>query len=111
MIAGYILLQTEGDGQGGFDPTMMIFVFAFLGIMYFFMLRPQQKRAKEQKAFMADLAKGQRVVTNGGIHGRIVKVDEDSFLVEVDQNMKLRLEKSAISMELTKERFGAGDDA
>ena len=89
---------------------MMIFVFAFLGIMYFFMLRPQQKRAKEQKAFMEAIGKGQRVVTNGGIHGRIVKVDEDSFLVEVDQNMKLRLEKSAISLDLTKERFGTGDD-
>ncbi len=70
--------------------------------MYFFMIRPQTKKAKEQKNFIAEVKKGDKVVTAGGIHGKVAKVNDDTFLIEVDGGTKLKVEKSVISLEFTK---------
>ena len=76
-------------------------------IFYFFMIRPQQKKAKTAKKFREALQKGTRVVTIGGMHGKVVEVDDKTVLLDVDTNVKLRFEKSAIamdsSMQLTEE--------
>lgn len=90
-----------GGEQGG-DPIFFIMMGLLFVVMYFFMIRPQQKKAKEQKNFLAELKKGDKIVTAGGIHGRILKVDDDSFLIEVDTNTKLRIDKSVISLDFTK---------
>ena len=69
-------------------------------VMYFFMIRPQQRRAAEAKKFRASLAKGANVVTIGGLHGRVVDVNEDTVTVEVDKGVRLRFDRSAIAREV-----------
>ncbi|MES2591831.1 MAG: preprotein translocase subunit YajC [Bacteroidota bacterium] len=93
-----ILLMTGGGQAGGgiaqFIPLVLIIV-----VFYFFMIRPQMKKAKDQKKFRENIAKGDKIVTIGGIHGRIVDVQETTFLIEVEGGHKLKIEKSAISMD------------
>lgn len=95
------LLQsnTSSPGFGGFQ-------FIFLGLMivvfWLFFIRPQAKRAKNQKKFIEDLNKGDKVVTIAGIHGTINKVNEDGTLnIEVSPGTYIKMEKSAISMDWT----------
>jgi preprotein translocase subunit YajC len=97
MIAT-ILLQAAG---GGFDYRTMITFGLIAVVFYFFMIRPQVKKQKDQKKYVNELKKGDRVVTTAGIHGRIIDVAETTFLVEVD-NGKIRFDKSAISLEASK---------
>lgn len=95
MIAT-ILLQATGFG------TQQIIMFGLIAVVfYFFMIRPQVKKSKDQKKYVNELKKGDRVVTTAGIHGRIIEVAEATFLVEVD-NGKIRFDKSAISLEASK---------
>jgi len=90
------------------DPIIIVFYGALLVVIWLFFIRPQTKKAKEQAAFVTQIEKGARVVTTGGIHGKILKVDENgSVLLEVDNNVKIRIEKSGISMEMTKVAYGA----
>jgi preprotein translocase subunit YajC len=92
-----ILLQAAG----GFG-SQQIIVFGLIAVVfYFFMIRPQVKKQKDQKKYVNELKKGDRVVTTAGIHGRIIEVAEATFLVEVD-NGKIRFDKSAISLEASK---------
>lgn len=105
MLPEVLLLMggnPQGGGAGGFDASFFLMMGALFLVMYFFMIRPQQKKAKDQKKFIEELKKGDKVVTIGGIHGKIVKVDEDSLLVEVDTNTKMRFDKASVSMESTK---------
>jgi len=78
---------------------MMVLMF---GILYFFMIRPQQKKAKDQKKFAEEIKKGDYVVTIGGLHGRIAEVEDDTIIVEVERGMRIKFSKSAVSMESTK---------
>jgi preprotein translocase subunit YajC len=68
-------------------------------VFYFFMIRPQQKKAKDAKKFREALQKGTKVVTIGGLHGRISEVNDTTVLLEVDGNVRIRFEKSAIAMD------------
>lgn len=70
-------------------------------VFYFFMIRPQQKKAKDARKFRESLQKGSKVVTIGGLHGKVLEIDEKTVLLEVDSNVKLRFEKSAIAMDNT----------
>ena len=91
-----ILLQAgDGGSAGGGYSTIVL----FLGIMvvfYFFMIRPQQKRQKEERLFRESLTKGDKVMTIGGVYGRVVSLDETTALVEVDENVKIRFDKTAL---------------
>jgi preprotein translocase subunit YajC len=71
-------------------------------VFYFFMIRPQVKKQKDQKKYVEELKKGDRVITTAGIHGKIVDVAETTFLVETEGGHKIRFEKSAISLESSK---------
>ncbi len=93
-----ILLQAQ-QGSGW---TSMIFMLAIVVVFYFFMIRPQQKKAKDQKKFTEEVNKGDIVVTVGGIHGRIAEVETDTIILEVEKGGRIKLSKSAISMESTK---------
>lgn len=86
-----ILLLAEG-----FDPISIIFWVAIIGIFYFFMIRPQTKKAKEARKFRESLTKGTKVVTIGGIHGKVVDVQGNVVVLDTG-GAKLRVEKSAIS--------------
>ena len=95
-----ILLQAAQ--QPGFDYSSLI-LFAAMGLVfYFFMIRPQQKKQKEQKKFRDELKKGDLVVTIGGLHGRVYSVEGETVTLDVDKGIKLVFEKSSISQEATK---------
>lgn len=96
-----ILLQAA-DGQGGLIGNLIL-IGGIALIFYFFMIRPQQKRQKDQKNFIESVKKGDMVVTVGGIHGKIVNVEQDTFILEVDRGAKIKLEKSSISLESSKQ--------
>lgn len=92
-----IFLQAQGGGM-----MNMIFLVAIIIVFYFFMIRPQVKKQKQEKEFRDSLEKGRKIVTIGGIHGRILEVSDRTFLVEIDNNVKVRLEKTAVSADATK---------
>jgi preprotein translocase subunit YajC len=93
-----ILLQAGGLGNlSSFVPLVLIIV-----VFYFFMIRPQVKKQKDQKKYVEELKKGDRVITTAGIHGKIVDVADTTFLVETEGGHKIRFEKSAISLESSK---------
>jgi preprotein translocase subunit YajC len=79
-------------GIGFFIPFIFIFV-----IMYFVLFRPQKKRQQEQQRLISGLKTGDRVVTNAGIHGLIANVKETTVIVKVADNVKIEMEKSAIT--------------
>ena len=93
-----ILLQAQKDG----GMMSIVFLVAIVVVFYFFMIRPQMRKQKAEQTFRSTLEKGAKIVTIGGIHGRIIEVTDKTFLVEVDNNVKLRIEKTAISAEATK---------
>lgn len=98
MQISTILLMAGGD-EGGWGTILFLWVPIIL-VFYFFMIRPQAKKAKETKKFREGLEKGQRVVTIGGIHGKILEVNDTNVLVDTGGG-KLRVEKSAISADST----------
>lgn len=75
---------------------------AIIGIFYFFMIRPQQKKSKDQKKFVEEVKKGDLVVTIGGAHGRVAEIENDTFILEFERGARIRFSKSAISMDNTK---------
>jgi preprotein translocase subunit YajC len=96
----YLMVGQNGPGGGGG------FQFVFLGLMilvfWLFMIRPQAKKAKLQKQFMQNLQKGDKIVTIAGIHGTVNKVNEDgTFMLEINPGSYIKMEKSAVSMEMT----------
>ena len=82
----------SGGGIGFFVPLIFIFV-----IMYFVMIRPQKRRQTEQQKLISALKTGDRVVTNAGIHGLISNVKETTVIVKVADNVKIEMEKSAVT--------------
>lgn len=96
-----ILLQAA-DGQGGLIGNLIL-IGGIALIFYFFMIRPQQKRQKDQKNFIESVKKGDMVVTVGGIHGKVISVEQDTFVLEVDRSAKIKFEKSSISLESSKQ--------
>ncbi|MEX0883346.1 MAG: preprotein translocase subunit YajC [Cyclobacteriaceae bacterium] len=95
-----ILLQIEGAG-GGIMGQVFLFGSIIL-IMYFFMIRPQQKKQKETTKFIADVKKGDKVVTVGGVHGKVFALEGDAVILELDKGIKLKVEKTALSLEYSK---------
>ena len=86
------------EGLGQFFPLILIFVVA-----YFFMIRPQMKRQKDEKKFLADIKKGDKVITKSGLYGKIVDLhDKDNSCVIETMAGKLKFDRSAISMEASK---------
>ncbi|MEO6812716.1 MAG: preprotein translocase subunit YajC [Ginsengibacter sp.] len=95
----YLMVGQGGQSGGGFQ-------FVFLGLMivvfWMFMIRPQAKKAKLQKQFMQNLQKGDKIVTIAGIHGTVNKMNEDgTFMLEINPGSYIKMEKSAVSMEMT----------
>lgn len=88
----FIALQAQQGGSLSFI-LMMVMVFV---VMYFFMIRPQQKRQKELVKFRNALEKGQKIITAGGIYGTVREVKENYVLMEVDNNVSIRVDKTMI---------------
>lgn len=99
----FLMGSTSGTDSGAAGYMNMAFLVLIFVVMYFFMIRPQAKKAKDQKSFMSGLQKGDKVVTVSGIHGRIVKVNEDGTLaVQIDTNTTVNMERSGLSLEMSK---------
>ena len=84
--------QAQGDALTSFLPLIVIFV-----IFYFLLIRPQSKKAKEHKQMVGALAKGDEIVTNGGVLGKIVKVGDNFIELEVADGMNLKVQRHAVS--------------
>ena len=97
MDNSIIILDAAPGGMGTF-PIMMGLM---LVVMYFFMIRPQQKKMKAQKKFIDEMKKGDLIVTTSGIHGKVVSLDEGSTLVIDSEGTRLKIEKSSISSDLS----------
>ncbi|WP_026904791.1 preprotein translocase subunit YajC [Pedobacter glucosidilyticus] len=95
-MLNFVLLQA-GSGVMQFLPMLLIVV-----VFYFFMIRPQMKKAKDHKKFVAELKKGDKVITTAGIHGRIVDLNETTIVLETEGGGKIRFEKAAVSLESSK---------
>ena len=92
-----LLMAAPGSSPAmQFLPILLIIV-----VFYFFMIRPQMKKQKEQSKFRNEIKKGDKVITIGGIHGKIVEISEKTFIIEVEGGNKLKIEKSAVSLEST----------
>ena len=102
MFAFILLMAQNGtEGQGGGNPILSFLPFILIiVVMYFLMIRPQQKKQKEKQQMIEALKKGDNVVTNGGIHGKVMGFTDDNktVIVKVDDNVKLNIDKSAIGI-------------
>lgn len=92
-----LLQAAPGGGLMSFLPLVLIVV-----VFYFFMIRPQMKKQKEHKKYIEELGANAKVVTNAGIHGRIVEVGETTFLIDVGSGVKIRFDKSAVALDASK---------
>lgn len=92
-----LLQAAPGGGIMSFLPLILVIV-----VFYFFMIRPQMKKQKQHKKYIEELGVNDKVITNAGIHGRIVEVTDTTFLVDVGSAVRIRFEKSAISLDASK---------
>jgi preprotein translocase subunit YajC len=97
MLNSILLQAAAANPIMQFLPIVLIIV-----VFYFFMIRPQMKKAKDHKKFIEELKKGDKVVTSAGIHGKIIDLNETTFLIEVEGGTKIRFDKSAVSLDASK---------
>jgi preprotein translocase subunit YajC len=94
----FLAQQTAAPAQPQPDLLSTLLPFLFMGVVFYFILiRPQQKKQKQHQQLLANLKTGDRVVTSGGIHGLIANVKETTFLLKVADNVKIEIDKGAIS--------------
>ena len=100
MLINEAWAQTPGGAGGGMESIFLIV--AMFAVLYFLMIRPQMKRAKEHKAMVDALQKGDEVITAGGVLGRISKVGEAYVSVEIANNVEVQVQRSAVQTVLPK---------
>ena len=97
----FILMGAPQGGSGG-GSMQLVFIGAIMVVFYLFMIRPQMKKAKDQKKYIEALKKGDKILTIGGIYGKIIEVREDAtFIMEVEDGSKMRISKNAVSQDAT----------
>ncbi len=96
-----ILLQTSASPKGGFDIMSFLPLLLIIVVFYFFMIRPQLKKSKDQKKYREELKKGDKIITIGGIHGKIAEMNDKTFIIEVEGGNRLKIERAAVSMEFS----------
>ncbi len=102
MNLAMVFLMLGQGGQGGGGGFQFVFLGLMILVFWMFMIRPQAKKAKQQKQFMQNLQKGDKIVTIAGIHGTVNKINEDgTFMLEINPGSYIKMEKSAVSMEMT----------
>ena len=97
------VLQAAAGQQGGGWQMWIMLALIFV-VMWFFMIRPQRKQQKELQNFRDSLKKGDKVVTIGGIYGTVCEIKEGSVLIEVDNNVKIRVSKQALVKDFTEQQ-------
>lgn len=90
------LLTVMLQAQGGGDLSFILMMVAIFAIMYFFMIRPQNKKQKEIANFRKNLEVGQSIITAGGIYGKIKEIEDNSVVVEIASGVKIKVDKNSI---------------
>lgn len=104
LLSLFLMMPANSEGGGGigaFLPLILIIL-----VFYLFFIRPQMKKQKDLRKYRESLKKGDRVVTIGGIHGKIVEEQERTFIIEVEGQNRLKIEKTAVAMEGVSENLG-----
>jgi len=92
----FVLLMM-GQGEEGGDPmSMLVFMGIIVVVFYFFMIRPQMKKRKEVQKFRNEMQKGDKIMTIGGIHGKVNAIKENAVIIEVENGVLLKVDKNAI---------------
>lgn len=94
-----VMMAPPAGGQEGNPMMTFLMMGLIIVVFYFFMIRPQMKRAKEQKKFREGLKSGDKIVTIGGIHGRIIDLKEKTAIIATSDNTRLEISRDAISMD------------
>ncbi len=99
MDIAYAMGQAGGaaEGGGGLLSTPLFPIILMLGVMWFFMIRPQQKKQKEHREMINNLNKGDRVITSGGLHGRITGVTEATLTLEIADKVRVKVSRSHVA--------------
>lgn len=92
MTPAFVLLQAQGGG----DYSFLIMMVAIFAIMYFFMIRPQNKKQKEIQNFRKNLEVGQEVITAGGIYGKVKEIEDTLVVLEIASGVKIKIDKNSI---------------
>lgn len=92
MTPAFVLLQAQGGG----DYSFLIMMVAIFAIMYFFMIRPQNKKQKEIQNFRKNLEVGQEVITAGGIYGKVKEIEDTLIVLEIASGVKIKIDKNSI---------------
>jgi len=98
LLQFLLFSSTNSDGKGS-GMSMLLMLGAIILVFYFFMIRPQQKKQKQMQNFREALKRGDKIITIGGIHGKITDVQESTFIIEVEDGTKLRIEKAAVAID------------
>jgi preprotein translocase subunit YajC len=106
----WLMAPPQQDGESNplisFLPLVLVLV-----VFYFFMIRPQQKKAKKQQQFRESLKKGDKIITSGGIHGKIAQVKDTAFVIDVGNSQQMTVEKWAVSADATQAVTGGDKTA
>lgn len=99
QLINILLMAGNAGAQGGQSSpySSLIMMALIVGVFYFFFIRPQQKKTKEVKKFREGLKKGDKVITIGGIHGKVLEVTETTVVIEVEGQNRLKLNKDAVT--------------
>lgn len=97
----FLTLVLQAQGAAGQQPagggwSMWVMLILVIVVMWFFMIRPQRKQQKELQKFRDGLQKGDKIVTIGGIYGTVVEIKEKTLLIEVDNNVKIKVDKNSV---------------
>lgn len=95
-LAAPAVENANGTAATGLNWSFWIMIAAVFAVMYFFMIRPQRKQQKELQQFRDGLQKGDKIVTIGGIYGTVVEIKDRTLLIEVDNNVKIRVDKNSV---------------
>ncbi|MBR1964412.1 MAG: preprotein translocase subunit YajC [Muribaculaceae bacterium] len=96
MITNLVLLQEQAQAGGVSAFPQILMIVALIAIFYFFMIRPQQKRQKEIRKFREGLNVGDRIITAGGIYGKIRGIKENALIIEIADNVKITIDKGSV---------------
>lgn len=94
-MLSFVLLQAAGAENAGLMEDILMIV-AIIAVFYFFMIRPQQKKAKKLREFRESIQEGHKVVTAGGIYGKVKKVKDTTFVVEIAPNVAITIDKGSV---------------
>lgn len=103
-LAYILLMMPQGEGEEGGGWSSMLMLLALIIVFWLFFIRPQAKKQREARKFRANLKKGDRIITIGGIHGKVLEVNENTVIIETEGQGKLKMEKSAIGSEYDPEK-------